>query len=256
MNANEFAELSAGYALGALSPADERAYLDALAAHPQWQTGADADVATSALMAGAVADVAPPAHLRDSILAKVAASPVASAAPDAPAPAMETVTATASEASTRPNRRLGRLVFALAACLVLLAGVGIGAVSLSNWLNRPAAVVALEQIEGAADARTASVELADGGVATAHWAPSVGQAVIVTDGIGSIPADKSFELWFVRGDAPISAGTFEVGDGGRATALLQGEMQAGDVIAVTIEPAGGSPNGLPSTDPIVVIPTA
>jgi len=33
-------------------------------------------------------------------------------------------------------------------------------------------------------------------------------------------------------------------------------MQAGDVIAVTVEPAGGSPNGLPSTDPIVVIPTA
>ena len=118
------------------------------------------------------------------------------------------------------------------------------------------AVVALEQIEGAPDARTASVELEGGGVATAHWAPSVGQAVVVTDGLSALPTDKSFELWFVRGDAPISAGTFEVGADGRATALLQGDMQAGDVIAVTVEPAGGSPNGLPSTDPIVVIPTA
>ena len=81
-------------------------------------------------------------------------------------------------------------------------------------------------------------------------------AVVVTDGLSALPTDKSFELWFVRGDAPISAGTFEVGADGRATALLQGDMQAGDVIAVTVEPAGGSPNGLPSTDPIVVIPTA
>lgn len=251
MNANEFAELSAGYALGALPPADERAYLDALAAHPEWLAGADVDVATAALMGDAIADVAPPAHVRESILAQIMAADSAPAVSEAPASLADR-----AQASTRPKRRLGRLAFALAACLVLLAGVGIGAVSLSNWVNRPVAVVALEQIEGAPDAHAASVELADGGVATAHWAPSVGQAVIVTEGLGSIPADKSFELWFVRGDAPISAGTFDVGDGGRATALLQGEMQAGDVIAVTIEPAGGSPNGLPSTDPIVVIPTA
>lgn len=250
MNANEFAELSAGYALGALSPEDERAYLDALAAHPEWHVVADADAATAVLLAEAVPEVTPPAHLRGALLAQISGTPAPATAPSpAPAPA-------AAAGAPRPNRRLGRLAFVLAACLVVLAGVGLGAVSLSNWLNRPVAVVALEQIEGAPDARTASVELEGGGVATAHWAPSVGQAVVVTDGLSALPTDKSFELWFVRGDAPISAGTFEVGADGRATALLQGDMHAGDVIAVTVEPAGGSPNGLPSTDPIVVIPTA
>jgi anti-sigma-K factor RskA len=38
--------------------------------------------------------------------------------------------------------------------------------------------------------------------------------------------------------------------------VLAGDMHAGDVIAVTVEQAGGSPSGSPTTDPVVVIPTA
>jgi anti-sigma-K factor RskA len=33
-------------------------------------------------------------------------------------------------------------------------------------------------------------------------------------------------------------------------------MHEGDVIAVTVEPAGGSPTGQPTSDPIIAIPTA
>ncbi|WP_404438075.1 hypothetical protein LG322_03745 [Microbacterium aerolatum] len=43
---------------------------------------------------------------------------------------------------------------------------------------------------------------------------------------------------------------------GEATALLDGSMHEGDVIAVTVEQAGGSPTGLPTTEPIIAIPTA
>ena len=66
---------------------------------------------------------------------------------------------------------------------------------------------------------------------------------------------QAYELWFVRGDAPVSAGVFEADDE-TTTALLDGEMQPGDAIAVTVEQAGGSPSGAPTTDPIIVIPTA
>ena len=66
---------------------------------------------------------------------------------------------------------------------------------------------------------------------------------------------ESFELWFVRDGAPISAGTFASEDG-TATALLDGSIEPGDVIAVTVEPAGGSPTGQPTSDPIVAIETA
>lgn len=147
-----------------------------------------------------------------------------------------------------------RLVFALAACLALVVAAGVGAVTLNHHLNRPAAVVALEQIEEAPDAQQASVEPDGGGTATAHWSASLGKAVLVTEGIATPGEGRVYELWFVRADAPVSAGTFSV-DGGAATAELRGEMQAGDAIAVTVEQAGGSSTGQPTSDPVIVIPT-
>jgi len=53
----------------------------------------------------------------------------------------------------------------------------------------------------------------------------------------------------------VSAGVFQA-DQGTTTAKLSGAMHAGDAIAVTVEPAGGSPTGKPTSEPIVVIPTA
>jgi anti-sigma-K factor RskA len=38
--------------------------------------------------------------------------------------------------------------------------------------------------------------------------------------------------------------------------LLDGALEAGDVIAVTVEPEGGAPDGQPTSDPIIAIPTA
>ena len=54
MNEQEFAELSAGHALGALSGDDERAFRDALAAHPEWQHIVDLDLRTAGELADAV----------------------------------------------------------------------------------------------------------------------------------------------------------------------------------------------------------
>jgi anti-sigma-K factor RskA len=115
-------------------------------------------------------------------------------------------------------------------------------------------MAALEQIEAAPDAQTATAKIADGGTATAHWSEDVGKAVLVSNGLPAIAADESFELWFVRDGVPISAGTFD--DAGGATVLLEGAMAPGDVIAVTVEQEGGSPSGEPTTDPIVMIRTA
>ena len=82
------------------------------------------------------------------------------------------------------------------------------------------------------------------------------QVVLVSNGLPEISEDESFELWFVREDGtPVAAGVFEPAEG-PSTVVLDGEMQAGDTIAVTVEPQGGSPSGEPSSEPIVAIPTA
>ena len=122
-------------------------------------------------------------------------------------------------------------------------------------LLRPAAVVALDRIENAPDAAEKTVSLPEGGKATAHWSASMGAAVLVADGLGRLDAAKTYELWFVRGSTTVSAGVFEAAQG-VTTAQLKGAMHAGDAIAVTVEPAGGSPTGKPTSEPILVIPTS
>ncbi|WP_223586042.1 anti-sigma factor [Microbacterium sp. OVT16B] len=283
MNEQEFAELSAAAALHALSPDDERRFRTALAVHPEWRRIARADAEAAAALALPVPPVTPPTDIRSALLSAIPDAPQGdretASAPPAPTPAAETRDRTddgGRDAASRPHssaalpqdtpagdpqpapreRRRGlRNLFALAACLVLLVGIGMGATALSSYLNRPADVVALEQIEASGDAQQAEVPVAAGGSATAHWSASLGRAVLVTEGIAA-PADgQTYELWFVRGDTAVSAGTFSVDDG-KATAELRGEMKAGDAIAVTVEQSGGSPTGVPTSDPVIVIPTA
>jgi anti-sigma-K factor RskA len=260
VNEQEFAELAAGHALHALSPDDTRAFETARRQHPEWERHVTADAATAALLAEDVAEVAPPPGVRDALLAQIAAAPVV--AGDAAAPALRSdrraaVAEAAPEAAepAKPRRWGSRSWFALAASIALLVGVGWGAVFVSEQLNTPASVVALDQIESAPDAQSETVTLADGGEVTAHWSESVGKAVLVSDGLPAIADDEAFELWFVRDGAAISAGTFTA-EGGTATSVLNGAIEAGDVIAITVEPAGGSPTGQPTTEPIVVIETA
>lgn len=267
MNEQEFAELAAGAALDALSPDDQQRYHAALAVHPEWQRIADADADSAAILSSGVAPAVPSPDIRAAILARIAVTPQGgdvirtTSVPDtvpeenADADAVAASTPLGGESTPKaPVRRL-RILFALAACLALLVGVGVGAAAINTYLNRPASVVALEDIQAAGDAQQASVPLESGGTATAHWSASLGKSVLVTDGIPALSEDETYELWYVRGDTPVSAGVFAA-DGGDATAVLAGDMHAGDVIAVTVEQAGGSPSGSPTSDPVVVIPTA
>ncbi len=269
MNEQEFAELAAGAALDALSPDDQQRYHAALAAHPEWQRIVDADADSAGFLAEGVTQAAPSPDIRAALLARIAVTPqngdvvLTDSTPDStPDETADAAPATDSAPAARggddtpkaPAHRL-RFLFALAACLALLVGVGAGAVAINTYINRPASVVALEDIQAAGDAQQASVSLESGGTATAHWSASLGKSVLVTDGIPSLAEGETYELWYVRGDTPVSAGVFAA-DGGEATAVLAGEMHAGDVIAVTVEQDGGSPSGLPTSDPVVVIPTA
>ena len=313
MNVHEFAELSAGHALGALSPSDEQAYLAALAEHPEWAGIADADTETAAALAEGAPPVSPPLGMRAALLRAIAADPGGDAE-ESPAPAEafvdDEVDATASvdvetdatvavgiapeasvpveaepvepeavEVELEPEasapvapeprepvspptevvqaierRNWSRGLFALAASMVLLVGIGWGTGAIANLWRTPPAVTALEQIEAAPDARVAQTRF-EGGTATVHWSESLGKVVLVADGLPTLPADRTFELWYVRGESPISAGTFTA-DGSAATAQLTGTMQAGDTIAVTVEPSGGAPDGKPSTTPLFAVSTA
>lgn len=294
MNEKDFAELSAGHALHALSPEDERAYRAALETHPEWADLVAADAQAGALLAEGFGEEEPPSEVRSALLARIAGmpqvaasfaggaaaskpardvpgveEPVAAAAeapvvdvppvPEVPAPVAaeaEPVAPTAPPTEvvqTIQRKNWTRGLFALVASAALLVGIGWGVGAIVEQVRTPVEVQALEEIEAASDAQSVVGQFADGGEATVHWSPSVGKVVLTTAETPEIADDRSFELWYVRGDEPIAAGTFEPGED--ITALLDGDMEPGDIIAVTVEEQGGSPDGTPTTDPIIAIPT-
>ncbi|MFE6994548.1 anti-sigma factor domain-containing protein [Microbacterium sp. NPDC057659] len=251
MDKHEFDILSAGDALGALSDDDRQAYRRALVDHPDWADDAREDAETAASLADLPGEVMPPAHVLEDVLARIDATS-ASTEPDAPAQPHRSDSTMEPMPGRSPRRRRW---FALAASVVLVAGIGIGASVIVQQATRPAYVTALDRIESAPDAQQATADVAGGGTATLHWSASEGQAVIVADDLPSLSDDQTYELWYVRGETPISAGVFDA-TGPTTTALLEPGMKPGDVVAVTVEREGGSPDGKPTSEPIVVIPTA
>jgi anti-sigma-K factor RskA len=271
VNEKDFAELSAGHALDALSPEDERTYQEVLAAHHEWQALVDTDAQVAGFLAEGMGEEHPPIALRERLLAQIVDLPqhggtrADGGMPQPPAPAQaaaaeqpepETVPASppTDVVQTVQRRTWTRGLFALVASAALLVGIGWGVGSIVDQARTPVEIQALEQIESAPDAESVTGQFADGGEAVLHWSDELGKVVLTTDETPEIDADRTFELWFVRGDEPISAGTFEPGD--EVTALLDGSFEPGDVIAVTVEQEGGSPDGVPTTEPIIAIPTA
>ncbi|WP_394278132.1 anti-sigma factor domain-containing protein [Microbacterium sp.] len=304
MNEKDFAELSAGHALNALTPEDERAYRDALAAHPEWADLANADVQTAAFLAEGFGEETPPESVRENLLARLgttpqftmdaadaapapvpavvpdaADTPVAGGVPDAadsvtpaeapdaaapplpPVPAAEAAAAEPAAPTAPPTevvqtiqrKNWTRGLFALVASAALLVGIGWGVGSIVERARTPVEVLALEEIEAAPDAETVVGQFEDGNEATVHWSDTVGKVVFTVDETPEIADDRTFELWIIRDETPVAAGTFEPGQD--ITALLDGTVEPGDVIAVTVEADGGSPDGSPTTDPIIAIST-
>src|SRR5690606_35799967 len=186
MNEQEFRALAAGHALHALSAADEQRFALAKAENPQWLADADDDQETAAALAAMVEPVQPPPALRQALLAQISvlaqdptgpgASGLESAVPttDETAAEVGATGAAATEAAdpadpavstpsgTGGPRRWSRVMFTLAACLVLLVGGGIATTIIVSQLQRPASVVALDDIRSAPDAEQATVRLDSG----------------------------------------------------------------------------------------------
>jgi anti-sigma-K factor RskA len=72
-----------------------------------------------------------------------------------------------------------------------------------------------------------------------------GQATLFAS-VGHAPAGKTYEAWVIRGKVALPAGLFQ--GGGTLKLTLTRPAKPGDVIAITVEPAGGTK--APTTTPI------
>jgi anti-sigma-K factor RskA len=72
---------------------------------------------------------------------------------------------------------------------------------------------------------------------------------MTVEGLDPAPEGSVYQVWAVTGGNPVSIGFLEVPDDGAVSADMEGvQLVEGQVVAVTLEPAGGSQ--LPTTEPI------
>jgi anti-sigma-K factor RskA len=75
--------------------------------------------------------------------------------------------------------------------------------------------------------------------------------VFIAAHLPSLDANKTFQLWFIPAQGnPISAGLFRSEADASAIYVRQGPVTNAAAVAVTVEPAGGSPQ--PTTTPFIV----
>ena len=226
-------ELTAGYALDALTPEERAVYELHLAECEHCREELASFWETTAALAVAASGPEPNAALRERVLEAVRAEPPQNVVPFEP--------------------RRGRLAPALGAVAAVAAVValalGIWGAGMSSDLDETRAALEREQAAAAVladpDARSVALVEGDGRLVVG----SGGEAVLVVDGLGPAPEGKTYELWVsAQGEDPVPAGLFP-GSDGREVALVDGPVGSGEVVLVTIEPAGGV--DAPTTEPII-----
>lgn len=99
----------------------------------------------------------------------------------------------------------------------------------------------------------ASLQAKDSDVEYVALFDSVHHQVALSHMSGERGADRDFELWMIEGgNAPVSMGVIPAGSTIRIelSPEAQRKLAAGAVLAISLEPAGGSPTGQP-TGPVV-----
>jgi anti-sigma-K factor RskA len=223
-------ELIAGQALYALSAEDSERVALHVAECERCRVQLREAEALAASLAYAVAPAAPPPDLRARLLAAV--EPVVAAPPpDEPVPA-----ATAAPRRDRPSRAGRWPRFSTFAAPVLAAAV----IGLLVWNV---------SLRGDLNSLTRNLQHAQavplGSVGTVVTGPGGGTTIYAK--MAQAPAGKTYEAWVIQGKVAVPAGLFQ--GGGTLTLKLTAAAKPGDVIAITIEPAGGSK--LPTTPPLV-----
>ncbi len=262
---DEFVELCAALALGAIDEAD-RARLDShlAAGCPTCEKALGDFRDTSLVLAMAAPPVKPDAGLKTRVLA---------AFTDRPRPARSD-----SRAATPVPRASRSPLFPLfgalgwaAAALLLFAWIGEKRESSKFEADLAALTSRSRELEAAlaeergwldsmsaSEAKLASFAVtSDAPAPLEGWAvfdPRTQRAILVFENL-RIPTDRDLELWAIRDGAPRSLGLIEVDAGGRALLRLREIPDPTKVgaFAVSLEAKGGSPDKTAPSGPVVMV---
>jgi anti-sigma-K factor RskA len=135
---------------------------------------------------------------------------------------------------------------------VAFGASGVAAIALGLLVSRPAVVPVAQPTGALLAASMASTDSAKAVLITATYDPTRG-AVILTPAAADSSRGLTPELWIIVGkEAPKSLGVIDLKDpqAHRIPTALRAQMNSGATLAISLEPAGGSPTGAP-TGPVV-----
>jgi anti-sigma-K factor RskA len=247
MNHERFEDLKDAYVLGALPEEERLSFEEYLAAHPERQAELDELGAVAGLLAFSPQQQEPSPELRSRV--------------------MEVV-----EAEAEPRRVRGRSTFARVGDFLSVRSLALGAaallvIGLLSWnvllqgqvedlqgqvQDAQGQVQDLQaKVEQDQQSRTIALEgsWADQGanaeVATIHK----NQVILVARDMPSVPEDRTCQIWVISDDVPKPSGLFRP-EGNMTVAPVTNSISNADVIAVTVEPVGGSKK--PTSDPVLL----
>ena len=231
----ELHTLVGAYALHALDSHEQAAFEDHLEQCATCTAELREFRATAARL-GEAAEETPPAHLRAAVLA----------AAHHTAPQRPVVT---QVSSARWQRRVGKRLPGLLAAAALLAAVAIGGVWWADHDNdgaAPGGDAAYAEVMSAPDLVTSPRE-PDEVPVRVYSSAALGQAVVVVDELPSLGAEQSYEMWAMHDDGSVSS-LGAMPESARSGKVLVDDLAEMVGVAVTVEPAGGSPSGQPTGD--------
>ncbi|TXS45716.1 anti-sigma factor [Streptomyces sp. uw30] len=198
---------------------------------------------------------APPAAMRDRVLAAVRSTPQESAGRESARAHAAQLPPHVWGAQPPPRTRAPRtrplfVPFATAtaaAALVVASLFAVQANRTQDQLNAQRARASeIANVLAAPDARASTGEDAEGRTIGVVASASAGRAVVTLSGYGDLSGGRVHQLWLMRPDVqPRSLGLFDAD----TPLVASGLVKSATSLAVTVEPDGGSPQ--PTSQPVV-----
>ena len=235
-------DLADAYALDALDDAGRKRFERHLRGCPACTEEVRRLAEITTAMAMAVA-LEPPPALRDRVMAAVL---VTRQLPPEVAEPRRLVSLPRS--SWVPRLATGIAVAGVAAAVAL----GVIQVNVQHRLNTAQAEnQAIANVLSASDAQIKSASTTVGGTATVVLSYSEQKIVFTGSALPALPNSKVYELWLISSAAARPVGLLPEANAGKTGPVLASGLQAGDKVAMTVEPAGGTSS--PTTTPILVM---
>ena len=238
MDHERFEELKEAFVLGALPEGERRRFEEYLASHPERQAEIDELSTVAGLLALSPEEHEPPPELRRRILGVVEA--------EAGSPRVEE----SGSWLARMRESVGVRNLALGTAAAVLV---IGLFSWSLILRAE-----IEDLQGRVQSlrnkpqEPQMVKLAGTGTKQGARAKVVtlegDRAVLVVEDMPPVPEGKTYQIWVIEDGVAKPSGLFKPKQDSVA-AVVEHPLGGGDVIAVTVEPEGGSPQ--PTTHPML-----